>query len=161
MLQQLKPNAELDLLTRDELRDVLTEIVSGHNRPPQRIRHPGGITLDGSGNGALTGIYRVEAGMRAIVTRVEFFLDGYSARAPFNPTVAGGIDLYVDGQWREGWPVGGSTGFILPAVYTESKDRAIVIEDGALLQIQAGALATSTGLTVNVCGLLFPIEPVL
>lgn len=161
MKQTLRPNAELDLLTKEELRDVLTEIVSGHNRPPERIRHPGGVTLDGSGNAPLTGIYRVEAGMRAIVTRIEFFLDGYSMRSPFNPTPAGGIDIYVDAQWRDGFPFGGSTGFILPAVYTEARERAIVAEDGAHMQIQVGGGPASTGLTVALCGILVPIEPVL
>lgn len=161
MKQQLRPNAELDLLTKEELRTVTSEVLSGYLRPPERIRHPGGLDLDGSGNSTLTGIYRVEAGMQAIITRIEFALDGYSMRAPYNPTQQGGVDIYENGQWRDGFPFGGSTGFILPAVYTESRERAIAISDGSLLQIQVGGGPVSTGLTVAVCGVLLPIEPVL
>ena len=161
MRQQLKPNAELDLLTEEELRTVLTEVVSGYLRPPQRVRHPGGLELDNTGASTLTGIYRVETGMRMIVTRIEFALDGYSARVPYNPVAQGGVDLYVDGQWRDGFPVGGSTGYILPATYTESHRSAIAIEDGALLQVQVAGGPASTGLTIAVCGWLEPLEPVL
>lgn len=157
----IKPNAELDILTAEELRTVTKEVLSGYLRPPERIRAPQGFSLNGSGNAPITGVYRVEAGMRAIVTRIEFDLDGYSMRAPYNPSVQGGVDIYVDNQWRDGFPFGSTTGYILPAVYTESRERAIVLEDGALLQIAVAGGPASTGFTVSVCGVLLPMQPVI
>ena len=159
MLQQLRPNAELDLLTQDELRSVVTEIVSGYLRPPQEFRHPGGLELDntGAGTGNLT---RAEAGMVYIVTRLEIIPDGYTMRAPWNPTVQGGIDLYVDGQWRDGTPFGGSSGYILPIVYTQSESRAVRFHDGAVLSIQVKGGPTSVGINVAVCGFRSPMPPV-
>ncbi len=158
--QLLRPNAELDLLTQDELRGVLEEIVSGYLRPPQRIRNPAGVDLDGSGNGTVLA-YQVEAGMRFTLTRLEVTADGYTAYAPYNPTPAGGIDIYVDGQWRDGVPFGGTTGYVLPVVYTQSESRAISLADGALLTVVVHAGPASTGLLVNACGILEPLAPVL
>lgn len=161
MKQTLRPNAELDLLTKEELRAVVSEELSGYLRPPERIRAPHGFALSASGAGGPTGVYRVDAGMRAIITRIEFDLDGYSMRSPYNPSAQGGVDIYADGQWRDGFPFGASTGYILPAIYTESRERAIVIEDGALLQVQIAGGPASTGFTVNVCGILLPMQPVI
>lgn len=160
MKQTLKPNAELDILTRAELHAEIVGLASGYLRPPEAARHPGGIELDGSGNSILTGIYRVEAGMRFFLTRVEFALDGYSARAPYNPSVQGGIDLYVDGQWRDGYPFGGSSGGVLPVTYTKARVQSVMALDGALIQAQVLGGPASTGLTIAVCGILEPIEPV-
>ncbi len=161
-LQTLRPNAELDLLTKEELQQVVSELLSGYLRPPERLRAPSGVQLSAGGAtvaapGAV--VYTVEPGMRLILTRVEFFLDGYTALAPY--TSAGGIDLYVDGQWRDGFPFGGTSGFILPATYTESKDRAIVLQDGSQLSVHVGGGPANGGLTVNVCGILLPLQPVV
>jgi hypothetical protein len=155
----IKPNAELDLLTQDELRTVVTETISGYLRPPSRMRVPAGVSLDGSGDGTVDA-YRVEAGMRFVLTRLEVTADGYTAAVPFNPVTQGGIDIYVDGQWRDGFPIGGGTGYVLPAVYVEGHRTAIEAADGSLFTLVVGGGPASTGLTVNVCGFLSPIEPV-
>lgn len=156
----IKPNGTLDLLTQEELRTVLKEVAAGYLRPPEPIRNPAGVNLDASGNGTVQA-YVVEPGMRFTLTRLEVSADGYSARAPFNPTPQGGLDIYVDGQWRDGVPFGASTGYILPLVYTESKGRAIVAMDGSIFTIVVGGGPASTGLLVNVCGILEPLQPVL
>ena len=161
MKQQLKPNAELDLLTEAELRSVVEEVASGYLRPPQRIRVPGGLALDGSGNAAVTPVYVVEAGMKFVLTRIEFIPDGYTMRAPATVT-SGGIDLYVDGQWRDGVPFGSGSGQVgsLPCVYTQSESRAVEAEDGAQLEVAVAGGPASRGLAIAVVGFLFPLPPV-
>ena len=58
-LQKLSPGMELDLLTKDELEEVMVGVVSGSLRPPRRIREPSGVTLDSSGNCAASTVYRM------------------------------------------------------------------------------------------------------
>lgn len=156
MKQSLKPgNMELDLLTKEELEETITGLLSGYLRPPQRVREPSGVKLDGSGTGSFTA-YTVEAGYQFVLTRIEFSLDGYSARTPYAPA-SGGIDLYVGDQWRDGFPF--SSGLVLPATYTESESRAIVIYGGQHLTVKVNALAAvaNVGFRVAVCGLLAPL----
>lgn len=164
MKQTLRPNAELDLLTQEELRSVVTEVISGYLRPPRSLRVPDGVDLDANGDGTVT-CYTCEAGMRFTVTRMEFSADGYNGReTPWNPATLGGVDLYVDGQWRDGIQWGNTsvaTVGHLPAVYTESKDRAIVMEDGAVLTAIVENGPASVGFLVATCGWLEPLQPVV
>ncbi len=158
----LKPNAELDLLTKEELRTELQEVLSGYLRPPQLIRNPSGIDLDSNGDGTVDA-YQVEAGMRLTITRIEFTADGYRFAEPY-VAATGGIDIYVDGQWRDGVPFGTAAAvatIALPWVYTESQSRAIVCADGAHVTIVVDGGPASTGLTVNLCGILEPLQPVI
>lgn len=161
MKQQLRPNAELDLLTEAELRSVVEEVASGYLRPPQRIRVPGGLSLDGTGAAAITPVYVVEAGMKFVLTRMEFKPDGYTMRSPFTVS-SGGIDVYVDGQWRDGVPFGSGSGQVgsLPCLYTQAESRAVEAEDGAQLEVAVAGGPASTGITVAVVGFLFPLPPV-
>lgn len=46
----LRPNAELELLTQDELRQVVRETLAGWNRPAQTGRPRQTVQTDGSGN---------------------------------------------------------------------------------------------------------------
>lgn len=161
MLQTLKPNAQLDLLTKEELQQVASEMLSGYLRPEQRIRNPAGVDLDGTGAGTVAEAYRVEAGMRFVLTRMEVSADGYTARSPYSPMAQGGIDIYVNGQWRDGTPFGASTGFIIPLVYTQSESRAIVAEDGDVFTVLVAGGPASTGLLVALCGILEPMIPVV
>ncbi len=160
MKAQLRAGAELDLLTQDELREVLSDFAeSFQNRPLRRLRVPAGVALDGSGNGDVRP-YRVETGYRLVLTRIEISLDGYTAAAPYNPSAQGGVDVYVDDHWRDGIPIGGNTGYILPTVYTQGDDTAIVADQDALLKIRITGGPVSTGAIVNVCGFLVPIPNV-
>lgn len=156
----LKPNAELDLLTQEELRAVLAELVSGYLRPPVFTRDPAGVTLNGSGAGTVT-FAAVDAGMIFIVTRIEFAADGYNARAPYNPAAEGGIDLYVNGEWRDGYQFGSTTGGLLPATYTQSESRAVRMFGGDILTATIAGGPASTGFTAALCGLLAPEPPVI
>lgn len=156
----LKPNAELDLLSEDELRAVLGEFVSGYLRPPDFTRDPNGVDLDGSGDGSVT-FAAIEAGHIFIVTRMEFSVDGYDSRAPFNPSSEGGIDLYVNGQWRDGYQFGGTSGGLLPATYVESESRAIRMFGGDIMTVTVGGGPASTGFSVALCGLLTPEPPIV
>ena len=96
--------------------------------------------------------------MRFVVTRIEFQPDGYTMAAPYS--TAGSIDIYVDGQWRDGVQFGGTSGYVLPVVYVESETRAIVLQDGAQLEIVVAGGPASVGLNVAACGFLAPLPPV-
>jgi len=156
----LKPNAELELLTQDELRAALSELVSGYLRPPTFTRDPAGVKLDGSGDGTVT-FQAIDAGMIFVVTRMEFFVDGYDSRAPFSPAGQGGLDIYVNGQWRDGYQFGGTTGGLLPATFTQSESRAIRMFGGDVLTVGVLGGPASTGFSAALCGLLTPEPPVL
>lgn len=161
MKTEIRAGAQLDLLTQEEMRSLLEEVASGYLRPPQRIRVPGGLVLDGSGNAAVTPVYVVEAGMKFVLTRIEFIPDGYTMRAPATVS-SGGIDIYVDGQWRDGVPFGSGSGQVgsLPCVYTQSESRAVEAEDGAQFEVAVAGGPASKGLGIAVVGFLSPLPPV-
>lgn len=153
---------ELDLLTKEDIESVLDERVSGWLRPPNRTRIPGGVRLDGSGNGTITA-YTVEPGMEFILTRAEFRVNGTtggSAATPFNPASAGGIDILVNGDWRDGYAFGGSpSAGSLPAVWTENPDRTIVLYGGDILTYKIVGGPASLGFVANTIGLLKASSP--
>lgn len=89
MKQKLAPNAELDLLTADELEQKLKiladEFRSGFNRPATTIRDLHSSTLDSSGNSGQPGatgnpnpvqIYRVKPGMTFDLHRLTVQFEG-------------------------------------------------------------------------------------
>lgn len=153
---EIKPGAELDVLTRDELHVELQETISGYLRPPVWIRNPAGVILDGSGDGTVAPAYVVDAGMEFTFTRAEFFVDGYTAANPFTAS-SGGIDIYVDGTWRDGYPF--SAGLLLPGTYTETQSKAIHCFGGAEITVVVTGGPASKGFSVAVCGYLAPLEP--
>lgn len=121
-------------------------------------RDPGGVTLDASGDGTVT-FAPVDAGMIFAVTRIEFKPDGYTSGAPFNPGSAGGIDLYVNDQWRDGYQFGSTSGGSLPATYTEAESRAIRMFGGDVLTAVVSGGPASSGFNAALCGLLSPEPP--
>jgi hypothetical protein len=156
----IKAGAELDLLNADELRTVLSEVMAGQTRPRRHLTVPSGVALDANGLGTVKA-YRVETGYRFALTRLEVTLDGTDMASPYNPGAAGAVDVYVDGRWRDGVPIGGSTGYILPVVLTTAPGQAIVCDDDALIEVRITGGPASTGALVTTSGLLDPIDPSL
>lgn len=163
MRTQIKAGEYIDTLTREELHGELeafgSEFVAGYLRPPEWREIPAGVDLDGSGNAAAFELYTVEVGYEFVLTRLEIFPDGYSQEAPFNPGTQGGLDIYRDGRWRDGVPFGGTTGFTLPIVYTQSVGRAIHAQGGQELTLKVTGGPASTGLNCLTCGFLKPLPP--
>ena len=163
MRTKIVAGAEIDTLTREEFHDEMRafgqEFVAGYLRPPEWREIPGGVDLDSSGNAAAFELYTVETGYEFVLTRLEIQPDGYTQESPYNPSTQGGLDIYRDGRWRDGVPFGGTTGFTLPVVYSQTVGRAIRALDGAQLTLKVTGGPASTGLNVLTCGFLTPLPP--
>lgn len=161
MKQRLVANAELDLLTADELRTLLQEYASGWLRPPQTIRPSGTIALDASGDSspAVGGdanvgdaVYMVPAGLRFRLHRIGIFPDGVVFGTPF--TAANGYveiqrgDRAIDGF---GFQVG-SAG--LPRVLTWGKDDAPEYAGNEKIGVLINAGPANTNVRVHLQGTL-------
>lgn len=79
----LKPNAELDVLTRDELRAELDTILGRLRERPAVVRVEDDGRTDAGGELELV-FYRVPAGMAFRLTRLYVVADSFSPAAPFN-----------------------------------------------------------------------------
>lgn len=99
MKQKLGPNAELDLLNKQELEDVMRtmvdELKSGFSRPAVTIRDFQATLLDGNGDSGIPGatnnpnpvpFYRVDAGYTFELHRMTVQFEGVD----FNTDFAGG-----------------------------------------------------------------------
>ena len=96
----LKPGAEFEVATADEIRAVMEETVSGYLRPPGRVRIEQTIKLDGSGNGTAQ-VAQAEAGYVYLINRLiaepwSATTGAYSFAAPYIPSTTGGLDLKLD-----------------------------------------------------------------
>lgn len=153
---------ELDILNKEELESFFDEKVSGYLRPPNRTRIPGSVRTDNTGKGTIVA-YTVEQGFEFVVTRIEFSVNGStgsSAASPFNPGSAGGIDILVNGQWRDGYAFGGNpSAGSLPATWVESVDRTIVCYGGDVLSYLITGGPASLAFLANTVGFLKALAP--
>lgn len=155
-----------DVLTKDELREVMLEVASGYLRPPENDLIEAAVTLDGSGDGTVE-VYRVRVGYEFFVNRLTFAPTGYSFDSPY--TTAGGLNLYRgnpssasgNADLVDGYQFGGTTGNSLPAVLTESQSRAIILRDGQPLFLQVVGGPANGSLLVHGHGLLSPLAVAL
>lgn len=98
MLVTLKPNAELDILTKDELEEVLTRLrdqqASGYGRDPVLWRDFNSTKLDANGNSGVAGVpiaqnpspvnlYRGKSGQTIILHRLAVQAEGVAFATTF------------------------------------------------------------------------------
>ena len=96
MKHRLRANAELDILTPDELREIATEFLP-RGGAPQTSRPEASMVLDSSGNGTLA-LYIVPATMSFALHRLLVDSDAYSPASPF--TASGGYVELLRGGVR-------------------------------------------------------------
>lgn len=155
----LKPNAELDVLTRDELREELEAIVARLHDRPAVVRPDEEGATDAGGELELE-FYRVPMGMAFRLTRVYVVADGFTPAVPFNG--AGGFLELL----RGGVPIVGvslvaaaAEGGRLPMtlVDADSPESAAWFANGEVVAIRITNGPASTGVGVRAQGTLEPI----
>lgn len=162
---EIKAGEQLDVLTQDELRTVLGEVLSGYLRSPYRVRFVEAGTTDADGDVLIANVAQARAGFELRVLRLTILVDGYSFSDPYSPAEEGAVTLIRGGAGiqagdeQDGFGFGGSSGESLPVVYTESEARAFDLRDQETLQVQVAGGPASTGVTIFGHGLMIPLPP--
>jgi hypothetical protein len=151
----LKPGAELDLLTREELHAELVEVASGYLRPPERRRFVEGGTTDANGIVTIP-VLTVQQGYVFELTRLVIAPSGKTFGNPYTSST-GYWNLLLNGEMVDGDNMTGG----IPSIYTESESRAIYVFGGEQLQLHlnAGSGLASTQIMVRGQGVLTPLPP--
>ena len=153
----LKPGAEIETLTREELRAELESLRLALARNPATVRaEEDGAT---AATGALTlPFYQVPMGMGFKLTRCAVFADGFTPAVPFN-----GAGAFLE-LLRNDVPVafqslvagaGGGLPFVL--IDADSESSAAWAGNGEQFAIRLTAGPASTGIIVRTQGVLEPI----
>lgn len=155
----LKPNAELDILTREELRKELEAITDRLAYHPAVVRLEEDGATDAGGELELA-IYRPPAGMEFRLTRCYVVAEGFTPAVPFN-----GAGAFLE-LLRAGVPVDGvslvaaaANGGQIPImlVDADSPDSAQVYFNGEDVAIRLTNGPASTRIGVRAQGILHPI----
>lgn len=151
----LKPGAELDLLTRDELHAELVEVASGYLRPPRRTRFVQGGVTDTDGVVTIP-VLDVQQGYVFELTRMVIDVSGKTFGSPYTSS-SGYWNILLNGELVDGDNMSGG----LPSIYTESESRAIYVFGGEqlALYLNAGSGLASTGVMIRGQGVLTPLPP--
>lgn len=114
----LKPNAELDLLTKEELREVVAEAMAAFEKEITDRDYPSenGVT-SAAGAGSLV-VYTAQVGMEFRLQRLVVVSDGASFAVPF-VAAAGAVELRKNGVTFDGRQLSAANGG-LPAVFSYS-----------------------------------------
>jgi hypothetical protein len=154
---KLSAGETLDVLTADELRQVLAEYASGFLRPAQTVRPAGGIQLDGSGNSpgalGLRQIYEIDPGYVFRLHRAGFFPDGSTFGVPF-VSAAGFLEIRRGGIAVDGRSFS-SPG--LPLVWSAGTADGIEYRNGDAVEIFVSGGPASVNLSVRLQGTLEPV----
>lgn len=154
MKQILKPNAELDILTAQELRAEIEHLLSGYLRPPEEARPEGGVALSAGGAGTID-LYTVPVGMLFYLTRVYVTAGNATFQAPL--AGAGGISI-LRFSGSLGDEIDG-TGFTsLPQVATWSRNNGPLFRDGERIGIGIAGGPASGQAFARAMGFLAPLS---
>jgi hypothetical protein len=160
VIATLPGGVKLDMLTADELRDVLMEVASGFYRGPATFIDEMALQLDGSGNGTTMGWKVAPAGMEFALHRMVVDLDpgastNYSVGAPYT-NAAGYILIRRAGKLQDFFSLASSAGGI-PAVYTSSHAQSIRFKNNHPLNVQVVGGPASGTLIFRVQGTQQPV----
>lgn len=156
----LKPGAELDVLTRDELRDELEAIVMRLRGAPATVRAENdGVT---TAAGAVTvEVYKVPLGMSFKLTRLVVLADGFTPAVPFNG--AGGFLELLRNDVPVAWCSLVAAAAIAPGalpmqlVDADSPESAVWYANGDCVAYRITAGPASTATIGRAQGILEPI----
>lgn len=140
--QKIVPGAEIETLSADELRGVISEAFSGVGGAPETVMARANKLTDASGNLSLE-LYIVPAGQEFVLTRLVVEADGKTPASPF--TGAGSYlqtlrnDEVVDFTSLAAGTLG------LPAISTDGEDSAPVFRQGdrVIVRIVSGPATTN------------------
>lgn len=153
----LKPNAELDLLTRDELREELEAIVARLRERPALVRGDEEGQTDASGNIGALEFYRVPPGMMFHLTRCHVLMQGVTPATPF--TGAGAFLELLRNAVAVDWEslAAGSAGLPSKLVDADSPQTAPVGTNGDVFAVRVQAVTATRQILVRFQGLLEPV----
>jgi hypothetical protein len=156
--QTLRPGAELELLTREELRGELRELEQALARRPAVVRAEKSFETDANGD-ASASVYKVPLGMAFRLSRVLVQLDGFTAAVPFN-----GAGAYLEVRRNDvmvdflSLVAGAAGGGSLPAkLDTESDSSAAWFANGDDVVVVLESVTASRSGVVRIQGLLEPV----
>lgn len=132
MKTTLKAGAELDVLTMNELRTVVEELVSGYLRPPAEARPDSGLQLAGGVTAGIFDLYVVDAGMQFRLTRLFVTVNNATFGVPV--AASGGIDVYR-GSGSINDALDGTPFTSLPQIATWSRSNGPLFRDGEIVRV--------------------------
>lgn len=158
MKTKLTPNAELEFVTPDELRDILRELrVEG----PKTIRAPESFVGDANGAIGVSSdavVYTVTVGFEFRVHIVRVECDGHRNMGQLLQNAGGFYQLLAGDQAIDDAVLDSakSNAEALPLRHTFSRDQAPIARNGEQLKVVVGGLglAAGTRFTVYVQGTL-------
>lgn len=156
----LKPGAELDVLTRDELRDELEAIVARLRDRPATVRaeEDGRTTAAGA---AEIELYRVPSGMSFKLTRLAVLAGGFSPAVPFQG--AGAFLELLRNDVPVAWCSLVAGAAVAPGalpmqlVDADSPESAVWYANGDVAAVRLTAGPASTDIIVRGQGILEPV----
>lgn len=161
MKTELRPGAELDLLSQDELRTVLEETLAGYLRPPYRVRVEAAGVTDATG-AAVFAAASSRPGYRLVLNSLLVIPAGYSYATPYT-TTAGAVQLLrgssgSTGDVLRGAPFGGGSGGSLPLLLLDDgDDRAVFAVDTESLLVEVIAGPAHTVVAARGHGVMLPV----
>lgn len=163
---RLKPGEEWELVTPEELRATMAEVLSGHARGPLTFVIEENILLDSNGNTSITGLastngvtvplYQVDAGFKFRIHRIQFNPDGYNEGNPFQSST-GYVQIRRGGRRVDGAPLGSSYGGGLPVGFTYGTADAPLYQNGQNIDCLIYSGPPSTAVQVDIEGTLEPL----
>lgn len=149
---EIRPGAKLDVLTKDELRDVIGEFTElFEHEVSDDVRASASARTDASGNATIA-VYTVPAGMRFRLTRLVLAADGFTFGAPY--TGAGYFETRRNGQMVDGGVLANN----LPTVGTDGASAAARFKNADVLEVAIVGGPVSTNVEARIEGDLFPLR---
>lgn len=162
MRVKIAPGAELDVLNKQELHEVLHEVLA-HFRSDEseRVRPQENGLTDGTGAAAIV-VYQVPIGMGFRLSRITVSADGFTFAAKFT-NAAGAIELRRGGQLVDGVNLNpsaaaGDQSVGIPWVETYSGSVRPAFQNGEQVAVNVVGGPPNTNVNVLLEGDLYPLK---
>jgi hypothetical protein len=156
-MRQRIGNAEIDLLTADELGkafgDALSDAGLGLQERPRRVRGSASGKTDASGNLDLD-VYQAEAGGEVSLARLLVRADNATAGVPIT-VAAGFLNLLRSGTIIDVFGASKVTGgLIIPLMATWGNHDAPIIRNAEIVQVSLRGYTANMGVQIEIQGWL-------
>lgn len=149
---EIKPGATVDVLTRDELREVLAEFTDlFEHKVAEDVRAETQGKTDATG-GVVIAAYTVPPGMRFRLTRLVLKADGFTFGTPYAGT--GYLEVRRNGQVVDGRPLANN----VPSVGVDGSSTAARFLNGETVEIAIIGATVGVNFAPLIEGELYPLE---
>jgi len=150
-VKQRLGNFNLDLLTKDELREEIDRAAARLDQGPRRVRAAASGRTDAGGNLDLD-VYDVNVGGEFALSRFVVKADDATAGVPII-AAAGFVNLLRSGILIDFYGLAKRVGGLaLPLVDTWGNHDAPFVRNGEILQVQVRGYSANMGVTVEIMG---------